>query len=82
MLTWKSRKKDNLFLLVFQTDRAGHGGDGEGDGLVPVGLPGELVHDAVVQGEVDTEPDGQGDHHRLQDVQLPTQQDEHGHSHH
>ena len=32
--------------------RTGHGGDGEGDRPLPVRLPAQLVHDPVVQSEV------------------------------
>ena len=34
--------------------RTGHGGDGEGDRPLPVRLPAQLVHDPVVQSEVNT----------------------------
>ena len=38
---------------LFSNYRACHGGDGEGDRPLPAGLPRQLVHDPVVQGEVD-----------------------------
>lgn len=48
--------------------------------LIPVPLPvaGEFVHDAVVEGEVYRQPDGQGDDDALQDIELPAQEDQGG----
>ena len=73
-----------------QTEPGREGGEGgHGDGAAhprqagahtagPVCLPAERVHQPVVEGEVHRETDGQGDHHRLQDVELPPEQDQDG----
>ena len=45
---------------------------------VPVPVAGEFVHDAVVEGEVYRQPDGQGDDDTLQDVELPAQEHQAG----
>ena len=45
---------------------------------VPVRVAGQGVHDAVVEGEVHGEPDGEGDDHALEDVELPAQEDQGG----
>ena len=41
-------------------------------------MAGKFVHDAVVEGEVHREADGEGDDDALEDVELPAQDDQGG----
>ena len=56
-------------------DGAGHGGQAVPHTPRPLRPRAELVHDPVVKREVHWQPDGESDHHRLQDIELPAQHD-------